>query len=80
MFEEDEIGKLLGSEGSLSDKGAELAKMCEFSGDNNTAFLIEIESINRQDDEISGSNISYDIQQPQRNFFGRLIKYVQDMF
>lgn len=75
VFDDTELGELLAADKPLADKATEIAAISKHSDDNNTAYLIEITSIDRQRDEV-GNNVAYDIQPKKTGFFHSLLKLI----
>lgn len=77
MVGNDDLVEILTSDNSLEERTKELAAICRYSHDNNTAYIIEIGGVD-DDSTDKKENITYAIDKPRRTIKSRIFDFVRE--
>lgn len=77
MVGNDDLAEILTSENSLKERTKELAAICRYSHDNNTAYIIEIGGVDN-DSTDKKENITYTIDKPRKTIKSRIFDFVRE--
>ena len=77
MVGNDDLAEILTSDNSLEERTKELAAICRYSHDNNTAYIIEIGGVD-DDSTDKKENVTYTIGKPRKPIKRRICDFVRE--